>query len=229
VLTTGNAAPGIGGRIQLPFSHDQFLNVFAEYNHRFWPVAGILWILTLVTLLRLWRVGANASRLVATLLAIQWAWVAVAYHLAFFRRINPAATAFAVLFLLQAAIFLWVGVVRHRLTFVLSRSAWTVFAVTLAVYAMAYPWLGLLTRLSYPYMPTFGVPCPTAILTAGLLLLLPSHQARLVSAIPVIWAAIGGTAAFLLGIPADLALLVAGALVLLRGLWPGGHQSRQPP
>ncbi len=35
--------------MQLPFSHEAFLNVFGEYNARPWPVAAVLWLATAVT------------------------------------------------------------------------------------------------------------------------------------------------------------------------------------
>jgi len=69
--------------------------------------------------------------------------------------------------------------------------------------------------LAYPRFPSFGVPCPTAILTVGLLLLAPRREVRLLGAIPVLWAAFGGSAAVLLNIRADFALVVAGLVLLL--------------
>jgi hypothetical protein len=85
----------------------------------------------------------------------------------------------------------------------------------LIAYALLYPALGLALGLAYPRFPSFGVPCPTAILTVGLLLLAPRREVRLLSAIPVLWAAVGGSAALLLNIRADFALLVAGPLLLV--------------
>jgi len=32
--------------MQLPFTHDQFLDVFAAYNRTLWPAAALLWIAT---------------------------------------------------------------------------------------------------------------------------------------------------------------------------------------
>jgi hypothetical protein len=208
--------------MRLPFTHDQFLDVFAAYHRVFWPAAVLLWLLTLGALFHLWRAGPRASRLVATVLTIHWAWSAVGYHLTFFRRVNPSATVFAALFLVQSVLFLWRGVVHRRLTFAPSRSTWGIAASALVAYALVYPGLGFLSALSYPRMPTFGVPCPTTILTAGLLLLLPRQEARLLAVIPVIWAAIGGSAAFLLGVRADLVLGLAGGLLLLYILGPRG-------
>jgi hypothetical protein len=112
-------------------------------------------------------------------------------------------------------LFLWRGVVSHGLTFAPSGSAWRPVAAVLIAYSLLYPVLGLLSGLNYPWVPTFGVPCPTAILTAGLLLSLPRREARPLAIIPVIWGAIGGSAAFLLAIPADLVLLLASGLLLV--------------
>ena len=66
--------------------------------------------------------------------------------------------------------------------------------------ALAYPGAAIVLGLSYPRSPTFGVPCPTAILTAGLLLLVPTREARRLGVIPLAWSAIGGSAAFLLDV-----------------------------
>jgi hypothetical protein len=207
--------------MKLPFTHDQFLDVFAAYNRLLWPFAVLLWLLTLGAVIYLWRAGPRASRLVATLLVIHWAWSAVAYHLAFFQRVNPAATIFAALFLVQAVLVMWNGVVHRRLAFEPSQSARGMAAAALVAYALLYPGLGLLFGLSYPRAPTFGVPCPTTILTAGIFLLLPWRESRPVAVIPVIWAAIRSSAAFILAIRADLTLLLAGGFLLLHALQPG--------
>ena len=41
----------------MPFSHEQFLDVFAAYNQKLWPFAILLWLLTLGALFHLWRTG----------------------------------------------------------------------------------------------------------------------------------------------------------------------------
>lgn len=198
----------------LPFSHDEFLAVFATYNRLLWPVVALLWLLTIAAMLRLWQVGPRASRVVATLLAAHWAWSGIAYHAVLFRTINPAATMFAALFVLQALLFLWLGVIKARLTFVPTRSAWGMLALVLVAYSFAYPILNVLLGFSYPSMPTYGLPCPSTILTAGSLLILSPESSRLVFVVPLAWTFIGGSAAILLGIPADFALPIAGVLLL---------------
>jgi hypothetical protein len=199
----------------LPFTHDQFLDVFGAYNRALWPAAILIWLLTAAAMVALFRRGATASRLVAAVLAFHWGWAGIAYHLAFFRSINPAATIFGTVFILQATLFLWRGVLGSQLVFQPANSFWGRAGVALILYSLLYPALGLALGLAYPRFPSFGVPCPTAILTVGLLLLAPRREARRMGAIPVLWTAVGGSAAVLLQIPADWALLVAGLLLVL--------------
>jgi hypothetical protein len=66
----------------------------------------------------------------------------------------------------------------------------------------------------YPETPTFGVPCPTAILTIGALITARPIPVAL-AIVPALWAFIGGSAAWLLAVPADYVLLGAGALLVV--------------
>jgi hypothetical protein len=62
-------------------------------------------------------------------------------------------------------------------------------------------------------MPAFGIaPCPLAIFTFGLLLLAAPRAPLHLLVIPLIWAAVGGSAAWLLDMPQDMALPIAAVL-----------------
>jgi hypothetical protein len=63
-------------------------------------------------------------------------------------------------------------------------------------------------------VPTFGVPCPTTILTIGFLLAADSPVPRLVTVVPILWALVGGSAALLFDVRADLMLWVAGLALI---------------
>jgi hypothetical protein len=66
----------------------------------------------------------------------------------------------------------------------------------------------------------FGVaPCPTTIFTMGLLLLTEGRTPPHLAIIPVLWALVGGSAVWLLGVPEDLALPIAGLSGLGLILW----------
>lgn len=201
--------------MQLPFTHDQFLDVFGAFNTTLWPAAAVLWVVTVGVILAFHRRGEAASRWVAGLLAVHWAWSGIAYHLVYFRPINPAAALFGALFIVEAVALFWLGVRTTRLRFSSIFSGWGRIGVMLILYALPYPLLGALFGLKFPRLPLFGVPCPTTILTIGLLLCTTSRVTRWLAIVPILWAAIGGSAAFVFGIRADFALLIAGLLLLL--------------
>lgn len=192
----------------LPFSHDAFLDVFAAYNVRWWPAAVLLWVATASVVWR-WLGGASVSRrALMALLGVHWAWSGAVYHWGFFRAINPAAAVFAAAFVVQAVIFAWLAM-DARATVTRPRGLRGVVASGLVIYGLAYPALGFALGLTYPRLPLFAVPCPTALLTAGVLLS-SGRVPRLVGVVPILWAMIGASAAFVLGMTADLALIVAG-------------------
>jgi hypothetical protein len=199
----------------LPFTDEQFFGVFAAYNLLLWPAALVLWVATAVVCIAWLRGSINRSPLVPALLAIHWIWVGLAYHAAFFTRINPAAWLFSGLFLVEAGLLTWYGVIRNRIRFV-ARASFVPHAVSWALiaYALAYPIIAQAEGRAYPHVPTFAVPCPTTILTIGFLLAADPPLPRLVAVIPILWALIGGSGAFLFGVRADLVLLVAGAVLI---------------
>ncbi len=199
----------------LPFTKDQFLDLFAAYNQALWPALIALWIASVVVSLRLFSSRRPTDRGISALLAAHWAWSGLAYHAAFFTRINPVAWIFAMLFLVQAALFVWVGIVQRRLSFVPTRNGWPLMAWLLVAYSLVYPALNGVQHLTVSRIPTFGVPCPTTIFTAGFLMF-AAPRSWLLAIIPVIWSLVAGSAAVLLDVRADYALPIAGiALAIL--------------
>lgn len=199
----------------LPFTDEQFFGVFAAYNSLLWPAALGLWVATAVVCIAWLRGRASRSSLVAGLLAVHWIWVGLAYHAAFFTRINPAAWLFSGLFVVEAGMLAWYGLVRGRIRFTEPASSMRYVASgMLIVYALAYPVIAQAEGHAYPQVPTFGVPCPSTILTIGFLLVADPPLPRLVAVVPILWALIGGSGAFLFGVRADFMLLVAGMALI---------------
>ena len=201
----------------LPFSADAFFDLFAAYNAQLWPAALLLWVGSAWAFLMLLRGRAGRSRFPAVLLLFQWMWTAVAYHWLFFTRINPAAWAFGIMFLFEAAVLARYAA-RRPLQFARVNSARGVIAAGIVGYALAYPALAAAGGHVYPRVPTFGVPCPTTILTLGFLLAVRPALPRMTAVVPILWAAIGGSAAILFGVWADLMMPVASAALLV-DLW----------
>jgi hypothetical protein len=205
--------------VELPFSHDEFLDVFGAYNAMLWPVAALLWLATAWLAFNWVRRRRVDGRVLFALLAVHWAWSGIVYHWLFFRAINPAAALFGAAFVVQAVVFAWSIEASGGSSIGWPGGPRGVLGAALVFYGLAYPFLGLAFGLQYPRLPLFAVPCPTSLVTAGWLLAAPGVP-RFVKVVPLLWAVIGSSAALTLGIRADLALAVAAALLAVDMLAP---------
>lgn len=206
----------------LPFTSGQFFDVFRAYHAALWPaplVANALGLVVVLFLLFAPR-SVAAGVAISSILALLWAWSGVAYHLVFFSRINPLAPLFGALFVLAALLLTWHGVVRRRLVFGIGADARSALGVGLLLYALlVYPLLTTRLGHAWPALPTFGLPCPTTLFTLGLLALAQPPTPRAPWVVPIAWAFVGATAAVLLGVAADLALLPAGLAGVALLIW----------
>jgi hypothetical protein len=80
-------------------------------------------------------------------------------------------------------------------------------------YAFVYPILNVTFGHEYPGTPTFGVPCPTAILTLGLLLTVRAGAGRWLAIVPMLWGFVAGFAALLFNVWPDYPLVLASIVV----------------
>jgi len=200
--------------MQVPFTQQQFLDVFGAYNSTAWPVVIALWLVTFAFGVRFVR-GQARSVTLSTLAAVHWAWSGLVYHAWFFTDINPAAWLFAGVFVLEAFAFVWFGMVRRTLMFERGRTTRHAMAGALFAFSLAYPFLVLASGHVVPRAPLFAVPCPTTLCTAALLLTAVRPAPVLVFVIPVMWATLAGTAAIALGVTPDLMLFVAAVCLVV--------------
>jgi hypothetical protein len=204
--------------MRLPFTDQQFFDVFGSYNAAAWPIVVGLWLATIACTASFVR-GSVQSVALSALAAAHWLWSGVVYHALFFTTINPAAWWFAAMFVLEAAAFVWFGIARRSLVFHRDRTALHGIALVFVTYSLAYPFLVMLSGHLPPRAPLFAVPCPTTVFTTGLLLTARPARAALVI-VPTIWAVIGGTAAFAFGMTPDLVLFAAAVCLIGYGLSP---------
>lgn len=215
--------------MNLPFSKDQFFAVFAGYNEAVAPAQIGLLVLGIAAVILALRPSRGSDRTIGMILSVLWVWMGVVYHWWFFRAINPAAGLFGAVFGLEAGLLLWYFVIRRRATFGPPPGPRGWLALILLVYAFAvYPAVAYALGHRYPATPTFGLPCPTTIATLGLLLWTTRRPPLVVMVVPWLWALVGSSAAFQLGVHEDLGLLVAlvisvwGWLVGSRAVRAGG-------
>lgn len=203
-----------------PFSASEFFAVFARYNQTFWPLPLIYGLGAVAAVLMALR-RPESGRAVVAFLGFLWAWMAVAYHWLFFREINPAAAAFAGVFLAAAAGLIWFAW-RRRVRLDPRSGRLAAVGWGFVVYALVvYPVVGHFLGHAYPAQPTFGLPCPTTIYTMGVLLWVRGRVPWGLLVIPALWSVIGFSAVWSFGVLQDAVLPVAGLLGGGLILWNG--------
>lgn len=197
----------------LPFTTDQFLDVFRQYNVHVWPMQQVLVLLAAGAVFLAARPDKFSDRVISGVLALLWLWMGVAYHLAHFTAINKGAYVFGAAFIVQGGLFVIAGVIRGRLAFRFGPNVRGAIGALFVLYALViYPILGRVFGHVHPASPTFGLPCPTVIFTFGLLTWSWRRVPMWLLVIPALWSLVGFSAALTLGITQDFGLLVAGVV-----------------
>jgi hypothetical protein len=217
------------GQLGLPFTVEQFYDVFARYNEGVWPMQIALHAVAIAVLVLLVGAWPARSRVISGLLAALWVWTAAVYCLFYFTRISGSGWVIGAVLLAGGLWLGWVGGVRGRIQFGLRGDMRGALGGLLVLYALvAYPLIGFAVGHRYPAAPTFGLPCPVTIFTVGMLLLTTSPVPRSVFLAPASWGLLGGASAtFLLGVYQDAGLLLAGIISLVAMLvQPARRQAR---
>lgn len=199
--------------MNLPFTADQFFDVFRRYNESVWPAQLALHAIALAAAGMAYRANVRRSgrsaQAAIVLLAALWLWTGIVYFKMFFASITPAGEIFGSLFIAEAGLLL-LSTWGAAGSFVPATRSSAVLASMVIAYALlVYPLLGVALGHRYPDAPTFGAPCPEVIFTFGVFCLLPSSIPRFAIAIPVLWLIVGSYAAFGFGMREDLGLIVA--------------------
>jgi Family of unknown function (DUF6064) len=186
----------------LLFSPRTYYRLFELYNLAIWP-AQLAALAGGIAILATWHHRGRAhGRIIASVLATCWLWVAWAYLRQHYDTINWAASYFAIGFVVQTLLLLWVGVVRDQLWLAWRREADSRVGLVVFVFAlMIYPMLAPL--LGRPWLQTeiFGVaPDPTVVATLGILLAAERSQ-WILAVIPLLWCAISGATLWTMGSP----------------------------
>ena len=196
--------------MKLPFTLEQFLDVFRQYNISLWPMQILLIILALVATYFSMVKRSYSDKIILFILTFLWLWMGIVYHLIYFSSINKAAIVFGSLFIIQSLLFFYLGIMKDKLRFQFNLNKYGVTGMALIMFALiVYPLLGYWFGHVYPSSPTFGLPCPTSIFTFGILLFSSSRIPFIVIIIPAIWSIIGFSAAVSVGMKEDTGLLIA--------------------
>ena len=190
--------------------------MFVRYNESMWPLPLLLVAVGLAFAVLASSAPQRSRRLIATLAAL-WAYMAIAYHLAFLTSLTPAALLFAALFLAEAVLLAWHGLRTRRLHVAvpLDRASRLVGGALIAYALIGYPAVAALAGQRYPAMPTFGLPCPSTIFTFGVLVWCVRPVPWSLLVVPLVWTVVAVSGAIAFGIVEDFALPIAAVATLV--------------
>lgn len=203
----------------LPFDADVLIATLATYHRAFAPGLWLAPAIALAAFVLAAAGTASGRRAVLLLLAACWLWNAAAWHFGTFAQLNFAAPAYGLLFALQAALLGWQAA-RGGLSFG-ARADWTSgLGVLLAVAALlAWPLIDRLQGWPWSALRLPGIdPCPTTLLTLGVLMLSRPPSITLMI-VPVLWAIIAGAMGWVLAVWPDPLLPVFAVIVLASAVW----------
>jgi Family of unknown function (DUF6064) len=197
----------------IPFSIEQFFQVFEKYNQAVYPIQFVLILVAVLMIALAASRKPSRNKIISGLLGVLWLWTGIVYHVIFFTAISPPAYLFGTFFIFQGLLFLYEGVVRNRLSFRASRRFDGILGAVFMAYALViYPLIGYGLGRIFPASPTFGAPCPTTIFTFGLLLWADRKISLSLLIIPVLWSIVGTSAALRFGVKEDFGLLIAATI-----------------
>ena len=199
--------------MKIPFTAEEFFQVFEVYNESVWPVQLVLFALVIGAISLAVMGGRRSSQGVFFILTIFWTWSGAIYHMEYFSRINSVAYFFGSTFILQGILFFYVGVIRRKMEFKFKPQLTHIVGVVLIVYSLfIYRVIGYYQGHIFPAAPTFGVPCPTTIYTFGIILFSIHRVPWYLVIIPLLWSLVGFSAAVNLSVSEDYGLVISGGL-----------------
>ena len=206
-----------------PFDAEVLASLYTQYNTAVWPAQVIALAAALAVVWLAVSPQPWSGRVLGAILAAGWLWCGTVFFLGYMASLDFMAPIYGWAFIAEAVLLLWVLVWRGGTLRAVVGVAGG-FALLLA--AAAIFGLPLVSGLTGPGFAAAGVvgvaPAPTVLLTLVVLLLVEGRSRWLLSAIPVLWAAVAAVTGWVLGVPEYLALAglaVAAVAGMAAGNW----------
>ncbi len=199
---------------------NDFYAMFTTYNEAVWPMPIVMYVLAIVAFVFSLQKKQGINAVVLYILSFFWLWNGIVFSLLYFSRFSPMFYLTALLFIFQALVLFLNGsglALKPRISFRLRNSLITWVGMIFIIYALIiYPIIGWATGHSYPEGPIFGIaPCPSAIFTVGMLLLVEKKIPKLLLIVPVVWGVAGFIPVLIYEVYADIGLIISGVAALI--------------
>ena len=194
------------------FTIDDLLLIFQRFNLAVWPLQIIAYVLGFVAVFFAVKQTRYSMKIVLAILSFCWLWAGIVFCLLYWATSYPSAYGFGVLCIIQGSLFL-MSMFKSNLSDCPRTNLHLIMGVLFIVYAMAgYPIIGYLVGHVYPKSVPFGLaPCPTAVFTFGLFLLIRKKFPGYYLIVPFI-VSIASLLAVYKGVYEDIGLFLAGVI-----------------
>lgn len=212
----------------LLFSPRTYYRLYELYNRAVWP-AHVLAIAFAVGILFLLRRGTPMrNRCVTAALVVSWLWIAWGFHYTRYSTINWPVVYVAVIFAVEAIALLLAGVVGGELMYKPGGDLPGWVGLILFVFAcIAYPLIGIWSGREWVQIEIFGLaPDPTAVGTAGLLMLARARLRFALLLIPLLWCAFTALTLYALEASEALVPAIAATIALATGFYSAFRPTR---
>ena len=196
---------------------ETLLELFTRYNQDWWPAHVIAYVLGLaIVVALLGRRADRRARWALILTGALWLWQAAVFQAMYATDISvPLGAAYAVLFGVQGVLLVHAGV-RRGLGPVRAGAACVIGWAALAYALLVYPLIGTMLGHGWPEVPLFGMaPCPTTIVTLGILMMREPAPTRRLLVVPILWVLLATGPAVGRGVWEDLGMVVFGCAALV--------------
>jgi hypothetical protein len=199
---------------------DQMLSVFEAYNTATWPLQAVACLLVITAIVLTIKPLKYSGEIIAAILSFVWLWTGVVFCAIYWAPVFKPSYGYTALYVAQGIIF-FAGIFRPKLSFRFKPDIYTIVGLLFIIYSLAgYFLTGYFLDHIYPRAVSIILaPCPTVVLTFGMLLLTDRKFPKYILIIPLFWS-LCGIIPILMGVTEDIGLVTAGVvgtiLILLR-------------
>jgi len=213
----------MGDLLQNP---DSLFQAFSRYNEAIWPVQIFAYAMAaLVVFLAVKRIKYS-DNIIFFILSFYWLWAGIVCLFGFLGPEFPIFYMLGALAVFQGCLFLYFGLRAEKElpAFSFSSDRYGIIAGVFIIFALIlYPLIGLWTGHPLSNYPVFGVaPCPVCIFTLGILITSRKRFPLILLIVPLAESILGFIPT-LLGLYADIGLIIAGVAAFILIL----HRRRQ--
>jgi hypothetical protein len=193
------------------FNVQTFLDMLAGYNRNIWPLQTVAYFLAILCLFLAFRPSRVSSKLISMVLSFFWIWTGTVFGIFYWGPVYWPAYPLMGLWILQGVFFFVSGFIKSDISFKLKFNFYSILGSIFILYGLAgYQVLGYFIGHRYPVFFAPGlVPCPTNVLTVGMLLLSDKKNPGHLLIIPLAWS-ISGFLPVSKGILEDIGMMVFG-------------------